>query len=167
MDATDGVYFVPALTGLGAPHWDGRARGTIVGITRGTRREHIVRATLESIAFRTREVTEAMEADSGIEIDELRVDGGAVKNNFLCQLQADILGVDLLRPAVDETTALGAAYAAGLAVGYWDDDDELVANWRTDGEFEPAMDEQTADRRFERWQTAVERAKEWEPEQSE
>jgi len=110
---------VPAFTGLGAPHWDGRARGTIVGMTRGTRKEHIVRATLEAIAYQTRDVAEAMEADSGIEMGQLRVDGGAVKNNFLCQLQADVIRTGIVRPEVDETTALGSAYAAGLAVGYW------------------------------------------------
>ncbi|KTG11074.1 glycerol kinase, partial [Haloprofundus marisrubri] len=124
VDSTDGVYFVPAFTGLGAPHWDGRARGTIVGMTRGTRREHVVRATLESIAFQTKDVADAMEADSGIEMTDLRVDGGAVKNNFLCQLQANIVGSTIVRPQVDETTALGSAYAAGLAVGYWETLDE-------------------------------------------
>jgi glycerol kinase len=161
VDSTDGVYVVPAFTGLGAPHWDGRARGTIVGMTRGTRREHIVRATLESIAYQTRDVAEAMEADSGIEMNELRVDGGAVKNNFLCQLQADIIGTDIIRPVVDETTALGSAYAAGLAVGYWDDVDSLRQNWNVDEEFETEMDSLEADRRYNRWDDAVDRARDW------
>ncbi len=161
VDSTDGVYVVPAFTGLGAPHWDQRARGTIVGMTRGTRREHIVRATLEAIAYQTRDVAEAMEADSGIEISSLRVDGGAVKNNFLCQLQSDILGSEIVRPEVDETTALGSAYAAGLAVGYWDDLGELRANWQVDREFEPEMDADRADRKYDRWAEAVECSLGW------
>ena len=161
VDATDGVYVVPAFTGLGAPHWDGRARGTIVGLTRGTRREHVVRATLESIAFQTRDVVEAMAADSGVEIDTLRVDGGAVKNNYLCQLQADLVGTEIVRPAVDETTALGAAYAAGLAVDYWESLADLRRNWRVDRSFTPDLDSETADARFDRWHDAVERATGW------
>ncbi|WP_311173908.1 glycerol kinase GlpK [Halobellus ordinarius] len=159
VDSTDGVYVVPAFTGLGAPHWDGRARGTIVGMTRGTRREHVVRATLESIAFQTRDVAEAMVEDSGIELTSLQVDGGAVKNNFLCQLQADIVGTDIVRPEVDETTALGAAYAAGLAVGYWDSLTELRENWHIDRKFSP--EETDADDRYERWRDAVERSLDW------
>jgi glycerol kinase len=159
VDSTDGVYVVPAFTGLGAPHWDGRARGTIVGMTRGTRREHVVRATLESIAYQTRDVAEAMVEDSGIELTSLQVDGGAVKNNFLCQLQADIIGTDIVRPEVDETTALGAAYAAGLAVGYWDSLTELRENWRIEREFSPG--ESDADDRYESWQDAVERSLDW------
>ncbi|QLG29310.1 glycerol kinase GlpK [Halorarum halophilum] len=161
VDSTDGVYLVPAFTGLGAPHWDQRARGTIVGMTRGTGKEHIVRATLESIAYQTRDVAEAMEADSGIEMGTLRVDGGAVKNNFLCQLQSNIIGTDLVRPVVDETTALGSAYAAGLAVGYWETVDELRDNWQVDREFTPEMDAERADRMYSRWDDAVERAKDW------
>ncbi|WP_255196365.1 glycerol kinase GlpK [Halorarius litoreus] len=161
VDSTDGVYVVPAFTGLGAPHWDGRARGTIVGMTRGTGREHIVRATLEAIAYQTRDVAEAMEADSGIEMRSLRVDGGAVKNNFLCQLQADVIGTDIVRPKVDETTALGAAYAAGLAVDYWAGLDELRANWQVDREFVPEMDPAAADARYDRWHEAVERSLDW------
>jgi glycerol kinase len=160
VDSTDGVYFVPAFTGLGAPHWDQRARGTVVGMTRGTRREHLVRAALESIAFQTRDVAEAMESDSGIEITDLRVDGGAVKNNFLCQLQSNIVGTKIVRPVVDETTALGSAYAAGLAVGYWETVDELRNNWQIDREFEP--EESTdVERRYGRWQEAVERSLDW------
>ncbi|MCU4799454.1 glycerol kinase GlpK [Halobacteria archaeon HArc-gm2] len=161
VDSTDGVYVVPAFTGLGAPHWDGRARGTIVGMTRGTRKEHIVRATLEAIAYQTRDVAEAMEADSGIEMGQLRVDGGAVKNNFLCQLQADIIRTGIVRPEVDETTALGSAYAAGLAVGYWESVDELRDNWHVDREFTPEMDAARADRMYDRWGDAVERSLDW------
>ncbi|EMA46409.1 glycerol kinase [Halococcus morrhuae DSM 1307] len=160
VDSTDGVYLVPAFTGLGAPHWDGRARGTIVGMTRGTERAHIVRAALESIAYQTRDVAEAMEADAGIDISSLQVDGGAVKNNFLCQLQANIVGTDIVRPEVDETTALGSAYAAGLAVGYWDDPEKLRDNWRIDREFTPDEDA-SVDGRYERWSEAVERSRDW------
>ena len=161
VDSTDGVYMVPAFTGLGAPHWDGRARGTIVGMTRGTGKEHIVRATLESIAYQTRDVAEAMEADAGVETATLRVDGGAVKNNFLCQLQSDIIQTEIARPEVDETTALGAAYAAGLAVGYWDSTDDLRSNWRVDREFAPEMEPSKADQMYGRWDDAVDRARDW------
>ncbi|RDI72028.1 glycerol kinase GlpK [Halopelagius longus] len=160
VDSTDGVYFVPAFAGLGAPHWDQRARGTIVGMTRGTRREHVVRAVLESIAFQTRDVAEAMESDSGIDLTTLRVDGGAVKNNFLCQLQANIVGTDIARPVVDETTALGAAYAAGLAVGYWETVDELRDNWHVDSEFQPESPGDV-EQRYGRWTDAVERSLDW------
>jgi glycerol kinase len=160
VDSTDGVYLVPAFTGLGAPHWDGRARGTIVGMTRGTKREHIVRAALESIAFQTRDVAEAMEADTGLEITNLKVDGGAVKNNFLCRQQANIVGVAIARPEVDETTALGSAYAAGLAVGYWSDLKELRENWQVDRTFEPETREGVEDQ-YEQWLRAVERSLGW------
>jgi glycerol kinase len=161
VESTDGVYMVPAFTGLGAPHWDGRARGTLVGMTRGTGKEHIVRATLESIAYQTRDLAEAMEADSGVEMTSLRVDGGAVKNNFLCQLQSDIIQTDIVRPEVDETTALGSAYAAGLAVGYWDTVDELRSNWQIDSDFQPEMDPEQADKMYGRWDDAVERSLDW------
>ena len=161
VDSTDGVYFVPAFTGLGAPHWDGRARGTLVGLTRGTRRAHIVRAALEAIAFQTRDVAEAMAADAGIETRTLRVDGGAIKNDFLCALQADILDTAIDRPAVEETTALGAAYAAGLAVGYWDSLDQLRDQWRVDRTFRPEADPATVERRYDRWQAALERSRGW------
>jgi glycerol kinase len=157
----DDVYVVPAFTGLGAPHWDGRARGTIVGLTRGTRREHLVRATLESIAFLTRDVAEAMVADAGVEVGSLQVDGGAVKNDLLCQLQADIIRTPVTRPVVDETTALGAAYAAGLAVGYWDTVDELRENWQVDRVFEPELAPDEADAKYARWKEAVERSLDW------
>src|SRR5690606_12206636 len=122
---TDGVYVVPAFVGLGTPYWDSAARGAIFGLTRGTRKEHFVRATLESLAYQTRDVLEAMVEDSGIEVKTLRVDGGAVANNFLMQFQADILNVDVERPAVIETTALGVAYLAGLAVGFWESMEEI------------------------------------------
>jgi glycerol kinase (EC 2.7.1.30) len=146
---------------MGAPHWDGQARGTILGLTRWTEQKHIVRATLESIAYQTRDIAEAMEADAGVETTRLRVDGGAVKNDFLCQLQADLLQRDIVRPQVDEATALGAAYAAGLAVGYWDSLDELRAHWRVDRAFEPDLSGDEADRRYDRWGDAVERALDW------
>jgi glycerol kinase len=161
VDSSDGVYVVPAFTGLGAPHWDGRARGTIVGITRGTRREHIVRAVQESIAYQTRDVAEAMEADAGVEIETLRVGGGAVKNDFLCQLQADVLQTSVVRPVVDETTALGAAYAAGLAVDYWESIDEVRDHWRVDRAFEPTVAPEDANADYDRWSEAVERARGW------
>jgi glycerol kinase len=161
VDSTQGVYMVPAFTGLGAPHWDGRARGTIVGMTRDTRKEHIVRATLESIAYQTRDIATAMEADSGVETTTLRVDGGAVKNDFLCGLQADVLQTDIARPEVDETTALGSAYAAGLAVDYWEDLDSLRSNWQIDETFEPEMDAAQADKMYSRWDDAVERSLDW------
>jgi glycerol kinase len=162
VDAAEGVCVVPPFTGLGTPHWDGHASGVIMGITRGTRAGHIVRATLESIACQTRNVVEAMEADTGRDVGCLRVDGGAVKNDFLCQLQADIIGTDIARPVVDETTALGAAYAAGLAVGYWDSLAELRDHWRADRTFTPDADREDADRTYGRWVEAVESARDWE-----
>jgi glycerol kinase len=158
---TGGVYFVPAFNGLFAPHWDMYARGTLVGMTRYTQREHIVRATLEAICYQTREVIEAMEKDSGVALKSLKVDGGAVKNNFLMQLQADILGVQVVRPLVNETTALGAAYAAGLAVGFWKSLDELRQNWSIDRIFEPAWDEARRGEGYAGWNRAVGRAKGW------
>ncbi len=161
IESTEGVYFVPSFSGLGAPHWDAKARGTLVGLTRGTRREHVVRATLESIAYQTREIAEAMEADAGVELSSLRVDGGAVKNDYFCQLQSDLIQTGIVRPQVDETTALGAAYAAGLAVGYWDDLDQLRAHWRVGSQFKPEMEPDTATDRYDRWEDAVECAREW------
>ncbi len=166
VESTDGVYVVPPSTGLGTPHWDATASGILTGATRGTRREHIVRATLESIAYQTRDVTEAMEADAGVEIGRLRVDGGAVKNDFLCQLQSDIIQTDIVRPVVDETTALGAAYAAGLAVGYWESTDDLRGNWQADRSFSPDVDADEADRLYGRWTEAVETARGWERERT-
>lgn len=156
-----GVYFVPAFNGLFAPHWDMYARGTLVGLTRYTTRAHIVRATLEAICYQTREVLEAMERDSGVILKTLRVDGGAVRNNFLMQLQADILGVRVIRPTVNETTALGAAYAAGLAVGFWKSLDELKQNWGVDRVFAPRWDTARREEGYRGWKRAVERAKGW------
>ncbi|MDQ3692658.1 MAG: glycerol kinase GlpK [Chloroflexota bacterium] len=156
-----GVVFVPALTGLGAPHWDPHARGTIVGITRGTTAAHIARATLEAIAFQTRDVAEAMQRDSGIALHELRVDGGAAANDLLLQIQADLLGVAVVRPQTIETTALGAAYLAGLGAGVWRDQAEVADRWRVDRRFEPAMPQQESDERYARWLEAVERSRGW------
>jgi glycerol kinase len=150
-----GVYFVPAFVGLGAPHWDSAARGVITGITAGTSPSHIVRAALESIAYQTCEMIQAMEADSGEELRELRVDGGATGNNFLMQFQADMLGRRLVRPADIETTALGAAYLAGLAVGVWSDLDDLEAFWRIDRAFEPALSAAERDRLWSGWRDAI------------
>ncbi|MCB9957535.1 MAG: glycerol kinase GlpK [Rhodospirillaceae bacterium] len=159
-----GVVLVPAFTGLGAPHWDAYARGTIVGLTRGTTSAHIARAALESIAYQTLDVVRAMEADSGLRTTQLRVDGGATVNDLLMQFQADMLGVDTIRPKIVETTALGAAYLAGLAVGYWSGEDELAALWQEDRVFRPAMARDEADRLYRRWTRAVDRARVWEAE---
>ena len=156
-----GVYFVPALTGLGAPHWDAYARGTIVGITRGTSRAHITRAALEGICLQVKDVVKAMEADTGNAMKELRVDGGAVANNFLLQFQADVLRADVVRPTVLETTALGAAYLAGLAVGFWRGLDDVRAQWQMDRRFQAEMDGEKADLVIEEWTRAVGRAKQW------
>jgi glycerol kinase len=164
---TGGVFFVPAFVGLGAPYWDPYARGTIIGITRGTTSEHLVRATLESICFQTRDVAETMSEDSGLDVTSLRVDGGATKNSFLCQLQSDIMGVQVLRPTVQETTALGAAYAAGLASGFWEDLEELNDNWIIDRTFEPSMDSVTRERMYGNWKRAVERSRDWMPPEEE
>ena len=157
-----GVFLVPAFAGLGAPHWDPFARGTITGITRGTTAGHFARAALESIAFQVAELLDAMRADSGIALKELRVDGGAAANNLLMQIQADLLGVPVVRPAITETTALGAAYLAGLAVGFWTSLDEITGQWQVDRRFEPAMKPDVAHARRARWSDAVERAKRWE-----
>ncbi len=156
-----GVYFVPAFVGLGAPYWDPHARGTILGLTRDTKLEHIAQAALESIAFQTRDVLEAMQRDAKITLRDLRVDGGASRNNRLLQFQADILGISVRRPVVTETTALGAAYLAGLAVGKWKGTAELEANWQLDREFTPQMDRAEADRRYAQWQRAVQRSLNW------
>jgi glycerol kinase len=162
IDGTDGVYVVPAFVGLGAPYWDPYARGTIVGLTRGSGQAHIVRATLESIAYQTRDVLEAMRADSGLELQALRVDGGAVHNDFLMQFQADILGVPVQRPAITETTALGAAYLAGLATGFWSSQGQLAHQWAVEKTFEPKMSADERDVLYAGWQRAVERAQRWE-----
>ncbi len=157
-----GVCLVPAFVGLGAPHWDSYARGTIIGLTRGSTRAHIARAALEAIAFQSAEVLDAMQRDSGVALSELRVDGGASHNNLLMQFQADILGVPVVRPKITETTALGAAYLAGLAVGYWRSVDELRAQWQVDRVFEPAMSTDERAAKMARWQKAVGRAGHWE-----
>ena len=158
---TGGVYFVPAFVGLGAPYWDSYARGTIVGLTRGTDRRHLARAALEAICYQSRDLLDAMTADSGIHLEALRADGGAAANGLLMQLQADLLGVPVQRPAVTETTALGAAYLAGLAVGYWSGLDEISAQWRVDAKFLPTMGKQQRDALYVGWQRAVERARGW------
>jgi glycerol kinase len=159
---TNGVYVVPAFVGLGAPYWDMYARGTIVGLTRGAGRNHLVRATLESIAYQTRDVLKAMQDDSGITLKALKVDGGAVANNFLMQFQSDILGVPVDRPMVTETTAMGAAFLAGLAVGFWKDKAEIAAKWNVDRTFKPAMDATLREKKYAGWQRAVERSRKWE-----
>ena len=158
---TGGVYFVPAFVGLGAPHWDAYARGSIFGITRGTNRNHLVRAALESMAYQTRSVVECMTEDSGIRPEVLRVDGGAARNSFLCQFQADILGLAVERPATAESTALGAAYLAGLATGFWKDEEELAHQFRVKQRFEPAIPSSRREELYDGWQHAVERAKGW------
>lgn len=151
----DGVYVVPAFVGLGTPYWDSEARGAVFGLTRGTQKEHFIRATLESLAYQTRDVLDAMEKDSKIEVKTLRVDGGAVKNDFLMQFQSDILDVPVERPEINETTALGAAYLAGLAVGYWESKEEIRDRWNLEKQFDPKMDEQTREDLYKGWQTAV------------
>lgn len=159
---SNGVYVVPAFVGLGAPYWDMYARGTILGLTRGANRNHIIRATLESIAYQTRDVLEAMQEDSGIQLQALKVDGGAVANNFLMQFQSDILDVPVYRPVVAETTALGAAYLAGLAVKFWDSKDVIAKKWAIDKEFEPQMAESKRTEMYNGWKKAVGRAAKWE-----
>ncbi|EHK7405381.1 TPA: glycerol kinase GlpK [Vibrio parahaemolyticus] len=161
VDTSNGVYVVPAFTGLGAPYWDAYARGTIVGLTRGVNSNHIIRATLEGIAYQTRDVLDAMQADSGIKLANLRVDGGAVANNFLMQFQSDVLNTEVHRPQVTEVTALGAAYLAGLAVGYWNSIDELQDKAVLDRTFEPHDDEEKRNRRYKGWKRAVKCAQTW------
>jgi len=158
----EGVYVVPAFVGLGAPHWDMKARGAILGLTRGTTKAHIVRATLDSMAYQTKDVLSAMEADSHIKLQALKVDGGAVVNNLLMQFQADILAVPVDRPQVTETTALGAAYLAGLAVGVWDNKEDLISNWKLETRFEPKMDSTETEKLYKGWKKAVKRALDWE-----
>jgi glycerol kinase len=167
VEDSGGVYLVPAFAGLGAPHWDPYARGTMVGITRGTGMGHIARAALEGIAYQVADVLEAMRADSGIEIRELRVDGGAAANDLLLQFQADILGVPVVRPKVFETTALGAAYLAGLAVGFWSDQAEISEQWQQDRVFAPAMERDRVDRLRDGWSRALERSRGWESREGE
>ena len=161
VEDTGGVYLVPAFTGLGAPHWDMYARGCIVGLTRGTKREHIIRAAQESIAYQSLELVKAMEKDSGTVLQELNVDGGASRDGFLMQFQADIMNKTVKRPVVKETTALGAAYLAGLATGFWQDKQQLIASKRYDGTFEPDMDSERREKLFRGWQKAVGRSMNW------
>ena len=161
-----GVYLVPAFAGLGAPHWDQYARGTITGLTRGTTAGHIARAALEGIAFQVADILEVMKEDSGVAINELRVDGGASANNLLMQFQADLLRVPVVRPKVVETTALGAAYLAGLAVGFWKDREEVQKAWQVERIFEPKQSLDAVTHRRRRWAEALKRSREWEEESS-
>ncbi len=153
--STEGVYMVPAFVGLGAPYWDSEVRGAFFGLTRGTTKEHFIRATLESLCYQTKDVLSAMEADSGIKLEKLRVDGGAVANTLMLQIQSDLLGVPVERPLCIETTALGAAYLAGLAVGFWTDKEDITKNWGVDRSFSPKMEAAEADKLYEGWQKAV------------
>lgn len=155
VDSTEGVYIVPAFVGLGTPYWDSDVRGSILGITRGTTRAHIIRATLESLAFQTKDVLDVMIEESGIQLKSLRVDGGAVKNDFLMQFQSDMLDVPVERPEVQETTALGAAYLAGLAVGFWKDKQEISKQWKNEQTFKARLPEETRDALYTNWQKAV------------
>jgi glycerol kinase len=162
VEDTGGVFLVPAFVGLGAPYWDASARGAIVGLTRGTTRAHLARAALESIALQSAELLQAMQSDWGGALSELRVDGGAARNDLLMQMQADYLGVPVVRPQVTETTALGAAYLAGLAVGFWSGLDEIAAQWKIDRRFEPRLDPARREVALDGWRRAVERARDWE-----
>ncbi|UOR11761.1 glycerol kinase GlpK [Halobacillus amylolyticus] len=155
VESTEGVYLVPAFVGLGTPYWDSDARGAMFGLTRGTSKDHVIRATLESLAYQTKDVLDAMIADSGIDLKTLRVDGGAVKNNFLMQFQSDMLSVPVERPVVQETTALGAAYLAGLAVGYWKDKEEIAQQWQNEYTFKDNMEVEQRDKLYEGWKKAV------------
>lgn len=155
VDSTDGVYIVPAFVGLGTPYWDSDVRGAMFGVTRGTTKEHFIRATLESLAYQTKDVLAAMESDSNIQVKTLRADGGAVRNNFLMQFQGDILNVPVERPVINETTALGAAYLAGLAVGFWKDQKEIAEQWSLDRSYEPKMEEETREGLYAGWKKAV------------
>lgn len=161
VDSADGVYFIPAFAGLGAPHWDQNARGTMFGITRGTTDAHIARASLEAIAYQSMDILKAMQADSGIDIKELRVDGGASVNDMLMQFQSDVLNTTTIRPKVTETTALGAAYLAGLAVGYWDSMEEIQEIWEEDKQFEPTTEREAVDTNIKGWYRAVNALKAW------
>ncbi|MEH7403376.1 MULTISPECIES: glycerol kinase GlpK [Bacillaceae] len=159
VESTDGVYIVPAFVGLGTPYWDSEVRGAVFGLTRGTTKEHFIRATLEALAYQTKDVLCAMEADSGIELKTLRVDGGAVKNNFLMQFQSDLLDVPVERPEVNETTALGAAYLAGLAVGYWENQETISKQWNMDKRFKPEMQDDKREELYSGWKKAIEATK--------
>ena len=155
------MFFVPAFAGLGAPYWDQYARGAIVGLTRGVTRGHIARAAIEAIALQTLDIMDCMKKDSGLPLSTLRVDGGASRNNMLMQCQANVLGVPVERPMITETTALGAAYLAGLAVGFWDSEEEVSTLWKLDRRFEPAMDEERRAELLHNWHRAVGRAANW------
>ena len=161
IDGNDGVYFVPALSGLGAPHWDQNARGAFFGITRGTEKAHMARAALEAIAYQVYDVLKAMEKDAGKPTKELRVDGGATANNFLMQFQANLLDCEIKRPEIIETTAIGAAFLAGLAIGFWEDRDEIQELWNADKSFTPSMEKTDRDKLIHFWHKAVERSKNW------
>ncbi len=158
VESTDGVYVVPAFVGLGTPYWDSDVRGAVFGLTRGTEKEHFIRAVLESLAYQTKDVLDAMEADSGLPLKKLRVDGGVVKNDFLMAFQSDLLRVDVERPVINETTALGSAYLAGLAVGFWEGVDSIADKWKLDREFAPEMEQEESARLYRGWQKAVEAA---------
>lgn len=159
VNENEGVYFVPAFVGLGAPYWDMNARGAIVGLTRGSTRAHVVRAAIEAMAYQTRDVIECMQKDSGIKAKELRVDGGATRNDFLCQFQADILGIPVVRPVVTETTALGAGYLAGLATGFWKNEKEIAGQWKVEKRFEPKMTKSDRESLYAGWMEAVARVR--------
>jgi glycerol kinase len=161
VDDTGGMAFVPAFSGLFAPYWRSDARGAIVGLSRFNTNAHLARATLESICYQSRDVAEAMEKDSGVKLEVLKVDGGVTANELCMQIQADVLGVPVSRPVVAETTALGAAYAAGLAVGFWKDTDELRENWNEDKRWEPSWDEEQREKGYAQWKKAVERTLDW------
>jgi glycerol kinase len=161
IDDTEGVFVVPAFTGLGSPYWDPYARGTIVGITRGTGRAHLARAVVEAMAYETRDVVDAMTVACGYDVQMLRADGGASVMDVLMQLQADQLQVPVSRPRVKETTALGAAYLAGLAEGVWSSTDDVRDNWSLEAEFQPSVGAETADTKYEQWRRAVERSRQW------
>ncbi|RBW69365.1 glycerol kinase GlpK [Bacillus taeanensis] len=158
VESTEGVYMVPAFVGLGTPYWDSEVRGAVFGLTRGTTKEHFIRATLEALSYQTKDVLDAMIADSNIDLKTLRVDGGAVKNNFLVQFQSDLLGVPVERPVINETTALGAAYLAGLAVGFWKNKEEIASQWKVEAAFEANMDEEKREKLYSGWQKAVQAA---------
>lgn len=161
VDDSGGIYFVPAFSGLYAPYWKDNARGAIVGMTRYIHKGHLARATLEATAYQTREVLDAMNKDSGVNLTALKVDGGMVHNELLMQFQADLLGVPVIRPTVAETTSLGAAYAAGLAVGFWEKVEDLRANWGKDKEWQPTMDAAQRERLYAGWKKAVTRTFDW------
>ena len=161
VDDTNGCYVVPAFTGLGAPYWDQYARGTIVGLTRGVNKYHIIRATLESLAYQVNDVLTAMNCDSGIKLTSLKVDGGASANNLLMQMQSDISGAPVNRPQCVETTAMGAAYLAGLAVGYWKNKEDVIKNWQIDRTFQPEISKEERDKKVKLWKKAVTCSFDW------